>query len=283
MNGVRRKRSIATALLAASAALAAGCTPLHLWEAHVTSAPRPPSFDVAVLAREPVATLGLVAPAGLQGLSLSVSLAFDTALSQVSPPVRGIPTYETVNRLNDNGLAADYGDMMSGFARSGILDRERLQRIGTALGTRYVLQPGLAEFTQALVDRFELSGFKLFRTRITTLRLWLQLWDTQAGLIVWASAAEITVAAELLRGERAVPLTDIAEDLWSRMIQRYLLDRGAQSRVFPSDAPPRSSVIRQRRARRARARVPTSTARSRERRGGPWPHTPTRRASPERG
>jgi hypothetical protein len=233
MNGVRR--SIGGAILAVSAALAASCSPLHLWEAHVTSAPRPLSFDVAVLAREPVATLGLVTPAALQGLSFSVSHALDTALSQVSPPVLGIPTYETVNRLNDNGLAADYGEMISGFARSGILDRERLQRIGTALGSRYVLQPGLGEFTQSMIDRFEVSGFKLLRTRVTTLRLWLQLWDAQAGQIVWESAAEVTVATELLRGERAVPLTEIAQDLWSRMIQEDLLDRGARSRSFLGD------------------------------------------------
>jgi hypothetical protein len=233
MNGVRRKRSIATALLAASAALAAGCTPLHLWEAHVTSAPRPPSFDVAVLAREPVATLGLVAPAGLQGLSLSVSLALDTALSQVSPPVRGIPTYETVNRLNDNGLAADYGDMMSGFARSGILDRERLQRIGSALGFRFVLQPGLAEFGGVLLDRFELAGVKLSRVRVNTLRLWLQLWDTQTGQMLWESAAEATVTTEvLLKEQSTVPLSEIAENLWSRMIQNDLLGGETKSRVF---------------------------------------------------
>ena len=125
--------------------------------------------------------------------------------------------------------------MVSGFARSGILDRERLQRIGTVLGSRYVLQPGLAEFTQTLVDRFEVSGFKLLRTRVTTLRLWLQLWDTQAGQIVWESAGEITVAAELLRGERAVPLTEIAQDLWSRMIQKDLLNR-----AVPMDSSPAS-------------------------------------------
>jgi hypothetical protein len=189
--------------------------------------PRPLSFDVAVLAREPVATLGLVAPVSLQGLSVPVSHALATALSQASPPVLGIPTYETVNRLNDNGLAADYAEMISGFARSGILDRERLQRIGSALGSRYVLQPGLAEFTQTVIDRFEVSGFKLFRTKVTTLRLWLQLWDAQAGQILWESAAEVTVVTELFRSERVVPLTQIAQDLWSRMIREDLLKGGS--------------------------------------------------------
>jgi hypothetical protein len=82
--------------------------------------------------------------------------------------------------------------MISAFARSDILDRERLQRIGSALGTRYMLQPGLAEFSQSLMDRFEIVGFKLLKALVTTLR------DTQAGQMLWESAGESTVAARVL-------------------------------------------------------------------------------------
>jgi hypothetical protein len=230
---VPEKPNTAAAILAISAALFASCSnPFHMVDAYTTSTPRPQSLDVAELAREPVATLGLVAPAGLQGFSPSLSLALNTALSQTSPPIRGIPTYETVNRLNEKGLAADYTEMVSDFARSGILDRERLQRIGSALGSKYVLQPGLAEFSQALMDRFEISGWKVFRTRVTSLRLWLRLWDTQTGQMLWESAGETTVATELLRQESAVPLTEIARILWLRMIQDDLLGGESKSRLF---------------------------------------------------
>jgi hypothetical protein len=47
-------------------ALLAGCTPVYLWDTHTTATPRPQSFDVAT----PVATLGLLAPASLQGFTL---------------------------------------------------------------------------------------------------------------------------------------------------------------------------------------------------------------------
>jgi len=40
-----------------------------LWETDTTSTPRSESFEVAQLVREPVATFGLVAPAGLRGFS----------------------------------------------------------------------------------------------------------------------------------------------------------------------------------------------------------------------
>jgi len=227
------KRHPALALLVVLAVLCVGCgAPFHLVDASTMSTPRPPSLDVAEMAAGPVATLGLVAPAALQGFSPSLSLALTTALSETSPPIRGIPAYETLNRLNEKGLAADYGEMLSAFARSDILDRERLQRIGSGLGTRYVLQPGLAEFSQSLVDRFEFVGLKLLRSRVTTLRLWLRLWDTQSGRMLWESAGETTVATELLREQAAVPLTEVARALWFRMVQNDLLEGETRSTFF---------------------------------------------------
>jgi hypothetical protein len=216
------------AMLAFSAALLPGCTPLHLWDVHTTSMPRSPAFDVGELAREPVATLGVLAPAGLQGFSSSLSQALTTALAEATPSLRGMPSLDTVNTLNEQGLAAEYAELIAGFLRNGILERERLQRIGSALRARYVLLPGLAEFDEVLIDRFEFSGLKVVQGRVTTLRLWLQLWDAQAGRLLWESTGEATVASEILRRERTVPLDGIARKLWLRMIREGLLERRSQ-------------------------------------------------------
>jgi hypothetical protein len=136
-----------------------------VWETHTTSTPRPHPFDVAVLAGEPVATLGPLSPAGLQGLSPFLSRGLTPAISEAVPSMRAIPNYETVNVINGQGLAAEYADLISGFGRSNILDRERLQRIGSALGSRYVLLPGLANFNQVLVDKFEIAAIKVVTNR----------------------------------------------------------------------------------------------------------------------
>jgi hypothetical protein len=194
-----------------------------MWDTHTTATPRSPSFEVAALAREPVATLGLLTPAGLQGFSPALAHALSTALRGASPSIRNTPSHETGNVLNAHGLAAEYADLLAGFGRSGILERQRLRRIGAALGCRYVLLPGLTEFTQALIDRFAIAGWKFIQSRVTTLRLWLQLWDTQTGQMLWESAGEATVASELLRPERTVSLDEMAQKLWLRMIQDDLL------------------------------------------------------------
>ena len=212
-----------TVLALTAALLAAGCGPVYLSDTYATSTPRPESFNVGALGGEPVATLGVVAPASLQGLSPTLSLALAAALAEVSPPIREIPTFEAVNRLTDQGLAAEYADLLTGFSRNGILERQRLRRIGSGLGSRYVMLPGLAQLDETIIDKFETAGLKLLRNRVTTLRLWLQLWDAQTGHIVWESAGEITVSTVLLSPARAVPLGETIQKLLFNMIQDGLL------------------------------------------------------------
>jgi hypothetical protein len=216
---MRRRRAAA---LAVSVTLLAGCiSPLYTWDTHSASTPR--SLDVAELGREPVATLGLVAPPSLQGFAPALSHALVAALAETSPPIRGALPSDAVSALNEQGLASEYAELLAGFNRSGILDRDRLGRIGSALGCRYVLLPGLAAFDHVIVDRFEIWGFKMIRNRVAVLRLWLQLWDARTGRIVWQSAGEVTAASELVNVSRVIPLDELAQKLWRRMIQEDLL------------------------------------------------------------
>jgi hypothetical protein len=136
-----------------------------------------------------------------------------------------------VNLINGQGLSSEYGELISGFVRSGILERERLQRLGLAVASRYVLLPGLADFNQSLVDRFELAGLKVVRNRVITLRLWLQLWDTHTGQIVWESTGEVNVASELFLPQRIIPLDEIGQKLWLRMLEENLVAEKNRSQL----------------------------------------------------
>jgi hypothetical protein len=215
--------------------LASCSTPLHTWDVSTTSTPRSPGLDAATASSEAIATLGVVAPGALQGLTPVLSHALTTALAASTPPVRAIPTYETFNRLNESGLTGTYDSLITGFVRHGILERAQLQQISSALGARYFLQPGLAAFEQGVGDKFEAFGFKVLKTRVTSLRVWLQLWDSQTGRMLWESSGEITVAAQLLSQESGVALDDIAERLWARMIREDLLAGGTRSQLFFSN------------------------------------------------
>ena len=215
---------IGGALLATVVTLLAGCGPPYLSDTYASSTPKPTSFDTSDLARMPVVVLPFVAPGNFQGFSPTLSHALSGALAEATPPIREISTDETLNRLTDKGLATDYAEMREGFARNGMLDRQRLRRIGSGLGAQYVLLPGLAQFGEEILDKFEAAGIKLVRNRVTTLRLWLQLWDSQTGHIVWESSGEVTTASVFLSPKQTVALEQTAKKLLVRMIQDGLLE-----------------------------------------------------------
>jgi hypothetical protein len=131
---------------------------------------------------------------------------------------------ETLSRLADNGLTGEYGDILAGFGRTGILERERLKRIGTALGSRYIMQPGLAEFSQSLFDKFEFWGIKIVRTRIATLRLWLQIWEAPTGHLLWEHTGEMTTSVPVFQQDTTMSLDDMAQKLWARMLANDLFE-----------------------------------------------------------
>ena len=83
--------------------------------------------------------------------------------------------------------------------------------------------PGLAQLDETVLDKFEAGGLKLIRNRVTTLRLWLQLWDVQSGHILWESAGEITVSTVLLSTKQTAPLEETVRKLLSSMIEDGLL------------------------------------------------------------
>ena len=223
---------IARVLLATVVMLLVGCGPPYLSDTYATSTPKPASFDTSDLSRVPVAVLAFVAPGNLQGLGPTLSHALSGALAEVTPPIREIPTDQTLNQLTDKGLATEYADMRAGFARNGMLDRQRLRRIGLGLGSRYVLLPGVAEFNEEILDKYEAAGIKLLRNRVTTLRLWLQLWDSQTGHIVWESSGEVTVAAVFLSPKQTVALEQITKKLLVRMIQDGLLESKPETELI---------------------------------------------------
>jgi len=228
----RSCRAMAKAGLALTLVLLAGCDPPYLADTYTGSTPLPKSFDVGDLTRTPVAVLAFVAPGNLQGFSPALSQALSGALADVSPPIREISTDAGMNRLTDRGLAADYADLRAGFARNGMLDRARLHRIGSGLDARYVLLPGIAQFDEQILDKFEAWGLKLLRNRVTALRLWLQLWDTQSGHIVWESSGEVTTATVFLSPRQTVALEQTARKLLVRMIQDGLLEAKTETQVI---------------------------------------------------
>jgi len=210
----------------------AGCDPPYLSETYATSTPKAESFRTSELVRAPVGVFLPIASGNLQGFGPTLSHALSGAMAEVDPPIREFAADKVLNRLTDQGLTAEYADLRAGFARNGILDRHRLRRIGLNLGVHYVLLPGLAQFDEEILDKYEAAGIKLLRNRVTTLRIWLQLWDTQSGHIVWEASGEVTAATVFLSPKQKIALDQVAKKLLINMIQDELLGSKTETLVM---------------------------------------------------
>ena len=197
-----RERSI----VVVAVAVLVGCTPLYMWDINTTSTARPPSFDVGELSREPVATPGLVAPAGAPGIEHgAVSRARRRArAARLRPSARSRParsrTRSTIRVWRPRTPSCSRASPApASWIVSDCSESDR--RLASAI----CCVPGLAQLDHVILDRFEIAGIKVIRTRVTVLRVWLQLWDTRTGHILWESAGEVATASEVVRHERIVP------------------------------------------------------------------------------
>jgi hypothetical protein len=204
-------------VLSVGPALTACVGPFQQWGEETTFHPRTTSFDLSALKEQQVAVLSAVVGFGLEGYAHQVSRSLSNALHQKGTPIKALPVHDALNRINREGLAGEYGGMLADYVRTGILNRPVLEKIGRALGVAYVFQPSLASFGQSVSSRFSFFGLRLLQTRVTTLRLTLQLWDARSGEIVWESSGEATLAGEDIR-EFRIPFDEIARRLWSHML-----------------------------------------------------------------
>ena len=195
-----------------------GCIgPLQQWGEETTFRPKSASFDAAKLKLEQAAVLNAVVGFGLEGYAHQVSRSLSSALDERPTVITALPVHETLNRINRAELSEEYADMVTDYVRTGILHRSGLQKIGQALHVTHVFQPSLASFNQSMSGRFSFFGLRVLQTRVTTLRLSLQLWDTRTGDIVWESSGEATLAGEDVR-EFRIPFDEIARRLWAHML-----------------------------------------------------------------
>ena len=213
----------------------AGCPgSVYMWEVITESTRKPASFKIMATG-QPVAILEAHTAPGLYGNEVGLALSLKRTMQQIAPNMRLMSPLEAASRINRQGLASEYARMRTEYAQSNILDRDSLQKIGAALGVRYVLQPRLAAFTQSFYDRWKVPALEIsvMRIRVSILRLALQLWDTETGDLIWASMAEGSFQQEAVTQE-PVYLREAGRITWGSMISDFAHDRTA-SKYSPTN------------------------------------------------
>jgi hypothetical protein len=188
-----------------------------------------------MLAQGTIAVLTPVSVSSLRGNEAGMGQYLGDVIKKVAPNLKLIEEHQAISLINKQGLVEQYTRMRSELEMTNILDRDILRTIGDALGSRYVFQPRLSYFIQDMLDRWEIPAFnlKFSRTRYATMRLSLQLWDSETGELLWSSAAESNFQSEGVSLD-PVFIEDVARVTFGSMLAD-LLNRRTDSKYTPYD------------------------------------------------
>ena len=149
-----------------------------------------------------------------------VALTFADVIKRERPGLRVVTLAETLGAINKAGLAVDYTRMYDEYRDTGLLTRDVLQRIGTATGTRYLVQLKLQGFGQGSKERFGVLGLRIVETQFAHVRLFLQIWDSSDGTIAWEGTQEMRISTDSVREEPVMQRTVLehtAHDLIAKL------------------------------------------------------------------
>ena len=149
----------------------------------------------------------------------SLALTFAEVLREKRPDINVVSLSETLSAINKAGMLNEYMQMYENYEQTGIFDYDSLKKISSITGTRYIAQLNLSGFDQGEKGRFGFMGFRILETKRANLRVFLQIWDAQEGMIAWEGYEEINFATETYT-EEAITFYDIARQIAENMVAR---------------------------------------------------------------
>jgi hypothetical protein len=167
------------------------------------------AMDTESFHREGLGFLTPVSATGQEADRVALAIAFADAVDASCDELHVVRLAEVLSAVNQSGLAADYKQMVDDYEATGILERNALQKVGEASGARYLGLLSLGRFSQQTNKRFSIGGMRIFDTKQASIRLSLQIWDSQAGSIVWEGSDEIHYAYDTGK-EKPVNLSFVA-------------------------------------------------------------------------
>lgn len=149
----------------------------------------------------------------------ALALSFHKVLAREHPSLKPVALPVALTAINRAGLAADFGRMIEDYRITGLFDRSIIRKVGAATGTRYLAQLKLAGFRQESKNRWGALGFRIFDTKASSVRLFLQIWDSSDGAIVWEGAVELTAAYDSI-SEETVTFDSVISEAAQALVER---------------------------------------------------------------
>jgi len=197
--------------------LLTGCTSVHTTQEY-----RAFNLTIEGLQQHSIAFITPSSITGQEQDRQSLALTFAEVLSEKRPDIRVVTLPETLGALNRAGMLGEYKAMYEDYADTGIFDHAVLQKISELTETRFLAQLKLSSFQQGSTERFGALGLRILETKRANLRIFLQIWDGQEGIIAWEGYEEVFYANESF-SEKGVMFYDVTRTIAERMIEHIPL------------------------------------------------------------
>lgn len=124
----------------------------------------------------------------------TLAFIFAEVMNEARPDIEIVPLPQTLSAINKAGFADNYKAMYVDYGDTGIFRQDILKEVGTVTGVRYLAQLKLSNFSQHSRGRFSALGLRLLQTKEANIRMFLQIWNSVDGSIVWEGTEEVTYA-----------------------------------------------------------------------------------------
>jgi len=164
--------------------------------------------------------LGFITPSTITGQEQdkqTLAFIFAEVLKQERPDIRVVSLPETLSAINQAGIADEYKRMYVDYSDTGIFKREWLRKVSEVTGVRYLAQLKLSGFNQNSKGRFSFLGMRLLQTKEANIRLFFQIWNSEAGTIVWEGTEELNYAWDTSK-EKPVTFKLVVEEIARNLI-----------------------------------------------------------------
>jgi hypothetical protein len=136
-------------------------------------------------------------PTTYGGLASHVDTSFLLSFRTAAPGSSVLSPGESIARMNAANVAELWQPLAYTYGQSGVMDRERLSRIGKALGVRRVIVPMLGYVVTNAEPQVQPFDITIAVTVWVSVYASVQVWDTERGVLEWSSTASCSVAIEV--------------------------------------------------------------------------------------
>lgn len=147
------------------------------------------SLDPVAFRSQGIGFLTPISATGQEANRLALALAFASSLEDAPGDLRVVPLPEVLSAVNRAGLAAGYKAMMDDYEATGIMERGMLRQVGDVSDARYLGLLQLAAFDQSENRRFSIAGLRLLDTKLASIRVSWQIWDSTCSRRALARSA----------------------------------------------------------------------------------------------